>query len=133
MSETSKRILIIDDEPDIVLLLKSRLESHGFNVESAYSGEEGLEKIKDFNPDVILLDVIMPFMSGYTVCSHIKSDETLNRPVIMLTSRHREVDEQLGYLCKAESYIRKPHSGIKLIPEIERILGMKSDSTTSNS
>lgn len=122
MVKTNKRILIVDDEPDIAHMVKNRLESSGYSVELAHSGEEGLTKIRAEQPDLIILDVILPGMSGYEVCNRIKTEEALEIPVVMLTSRNQAIDEKLGYLCKADAYIRKPMSSDLLVPEIKRLL-----------
>lgn len=122
VKRNNKRILVVDDEPDIADMVKSRLESNGYSVEVVYTGEEGLKKMKQEQPDLIVLDVILPGISGYEVCRRIKIDDDSSIPVVMLTSRNQAVDERLGYLCKADSYIRKPMSSELLVPEIRRLL-----------
>ena len=118
-----KRILVVDDEPDIAMMVKSRLEANGYEVEVVHSGEECLKKIAGHSDvDLVVLDVILPHLSGYEVCAEIKIRKSMSLPVVMLTSRNKIIDEQLGYLCKADAYIHKPLSGELLIPTIEELL-----------
>ena len=118
----NKKILVVDDEVDTGLMVKARLESNGYDVDLALSGEEGLEKVGKTQHDLIILDVMLPGMNGYEVCSRIKLEQRLPVPVVMLTSRSQIVDERLGHICKADSYIRKPMSSELLLPEIQRLL-----------
>ena len=117
-----KKILVVDDEPGIAMMVKAKLESEGYMVDVAYTGEDGLEQVKQQKPDLVVLDVMLPQLNGYQVCAQLKEDVTLNVPVIMLTSRIQAIDERVGFLCKADAYIRKPYFGEKLIPEVERLL-----------
>ena len=126
MQTEKKRILLVDDDPDVTTLIQSRLQSNGYEVDVAHSGKEGLERIKSqAKPDLVILDVIMPGLSGYEVCAQIKSDINLCVPVLMLTSRSRTLDERMGYYCHADAYIRKPMSSELLIPEIMRIFAQQ--------
>lgn len=123
MPDKKFHILIIDDEADIAMMVKTRLENEGYHVDTASSAEEGLNLVhKGLRPDLFVLDVMLPGMSGYELCSSLKINENLDTPVIMLTSRIQFIDEKLGYLCKADSYIRKPLCGKLLIPEVKRLL-----------
>ncbi len=118
-----KKILVVDDEMDIACLVKARLEANGYEVDMAHKGEDGLTKIKeDPSFDLVVLDVMLPGISGYEVCSQIKADKTLSVPVVMLTARNRDIDEKLGYMCKADAYIRKPMCGEMLLPTIKKLL-----------
>jgi len=120
-----KKILVIDDKPEITTVVQSRLEHAGYDVSVANSGEEGLNKVKGYNPDLVVLDVIMDDLNGYEVCAAIKTDRH-DLPVIILTSCISKVNELLGYACRADAYIRKPHSSEQLLPEVEKQLN-KSD------
>lgn len=122
ISTLKKKILVIDDEPDIALMVKSRLESNGYDVDIAYSGEEALKRAEHENFDLYVLDVILPGISGYEVCVKLKTDRAVAAPVVMLTSRSKVVDEHLGFACKADAYVRKPLSGELLLPEIKKLL-----------
>ena len=121
-----RKILIIDDDADVVMVVRSRLEAQGYEVVTAYSGDAGIEEIKNENPDIIVLDVVLPGRNGYEVCAKIKADKELSRPVIMLTSRNKEVDKQMGFICKADAYVIKPRSGEDLLPHIERLINREA-------
>ncbi len=123
MIMTKKKILLIDDDKDITMVVRLRLESEGYDVEVANSGKEGLGKIEAQKPDLVVLDVMMEDKTGYEVCAEIKAGPLYDLPVIMLTSRVRAMDEKLGFMCKADAYIRKPHSSELLVPEIKKLLG----------
>ncbi len=104
-----KRILVIDDEVDLVNLLAMRLEAEGYEVMSAFDGQAGLDMVREERPDLILLDVMMPIMDGYQVCRFLKFDEELkNIPVIMLTARVQEKDKDIGRSVGADDYLTKP-------------------------
>lgn len=121
-----KKILLIDDQPEITTVVRSRLEHAGYEVEVANSGEEGLMKVSQYAPDLVILDVMMDDLTGYEVCAAIKSDHR-DLPVIMLTSCIKIIDEHLGYACRADAYIRKPLSSVALLPEIEKQLKQGED------
>ncbi|MFQ5543946.1 MAG: response regulator transcription factor [Nitrospiria bacterium] len=104
-----KKVLIVDDEPDIVESIKFSLELEGFETLEAQDGEEGLAKARREKPHLILLDVNMPKMNGYKVCRLLKFDETYKKiPVIMLTARTQDRDAQMGEQTGADEYITKP-------------------------
>ena len=106
---TPKKILIVDDEPVVVTLLKSRIESRGFKVETATEGFGALEKAKTWQPDFILLDIIMPGLDGFEVCRRLKAmKETAHIPVVLFTAAQ---ETQLGVLAQkagAARMIQKP-------------------------
>ncbi len=123
-----KRILIVDDEPDFCTIVQVQLEKEGFEVELAYNGEEGLEKIRANPPDVIVLDVMMPGKDGYEVCKELKADEKYaDIPVILLTAvashvtstRYSHAD---GMSTEADDYIAKPASAEEITQSIRRLL-----------
>ena len=118
------KILVVDDEEDILMVIKSRLEANNYSVITAQTGEEGLEKAIDHNPDLIILDLILPGMNGYEVCTRLKLDKIYDGPVIMLTARIRGIDVQLGYRCGASSYIPKPFFSDRLLGEVDRLLNV---------
>ena len=124
MIARKKRILVVEDDRDIAALVKSRLETNGYDVEVTYNGEDCLDVLGNdaFGADLVVLDVILPKMSGYEVCAKIKSRKSNLIPVVMLTSRNHEIDERLGFLCKADAYIHKPLSREYLLPTIEKLL-----------
>ncbi len=119
----SKRILIVDDEPEIVELLEMRLRKIGYTILTASDGMEGLEKARKEMPDLIILDVMMPKMDGFQVCRFLKFDEKYKKiPVLMLTSRGQDSDKNLGKEVSADSYMPKPYEVDALLKEIKRLL-----------
>src|SRR3990167_5608779 len=99
-----KKILVVDDEPGIAMMVKARLEEDGYDVNVAYSGEDGLEQFREQKPDLVVLDVMLPQLNGYQVCAVLKEKMATRIPVIMLTSRVQAIDERLGFMCKADAY-----------------------------
>ena len=125
-----KRILVVDDEPDFASIVQGNLEKEGFEVEVAYDGVEGLEKVKANPPDVIVLDVMMPEKDGYKMCKELKADERFaDIPVIMLTAVGDHVtstrySHQDGRSMEAEDYLAKPASGEEITASVKRLLGL---------
>jgi two-component system alkaline phosphatase synthesis response regulator PhoP len=112
------KILLVDDEKDIVEFLQYNLEQEGFKVITAYDGIEALEKMSQ-KPDLLILDVMMPRMNGYEVCSKIRSqDEYKNIPIVFLTAKSSEIDEVHGLDIGANDFIQKPISPKKLIARV---------------
>lgn len=117
------KILLIDDEIDLVEILKLRLEANDYEVIVATDGEEGLRKAREESPDIIILDLMLPKIDGYKVCGILKFDSKYREiPVIMLTARVREEDKKLGKEAKADAYITKPFDPQNLLDEIEKLL-----------
>jgi two-component system response regulator VicR len=112
-----KLVLIVDDEKNIVDILKFNLEREGFSTIEAYDGEEGLNKALKCDPDIILLDIMLPKMDGYTVCKNLR--QTLSTPVLMLTARDEEIDKVLGLELGADDYVTKPFSTRELIARVK--------------
>ena len=118
-------ILIADDEQDLVMMTKIKLESEGFRVIEAYDGEEVLRKIKE-KPDLILLDIMMPKMDGFQVCAKLKKNETTQKiPILMVTAKAQETDQKWGKECGADAYIIKPYSFDELIQKIREFLKIR--------
>jgi len=125
MSSNSKKILVVDDEELTTQLAKTFLEKHGFNVIIAFDGEEGLRMAKAENPDLILLDVMLPFMDGFEVCKKLKeSDNFKNTPILMFTAKGLISDIEKGQAVGADEYIIKPFSGKALVATIRKHLGI---------
>jgi two-component system, OmpR family, alkaline phosphatase synthesis response regulator PhoP len=125
------KILLVDDEPDIVEFLEYNLTKEGFEVLKAYDGTEALKKIID-KPELVLLDIMMPKMDGYEVCKRIRSMEGLEQlPVVFLTAKSGEVDEILGLELGANDYIQKPISPKKLIARVKSNLRKGPDAADS--
>lgn len=113
------KILLVDDEKDIVEFLQYNLEQEGFEVITAYDGKEAIEKM-EFNPDLVILDVFMPKMDGYEVCTKIRMMEVhKTTPVIFLTAKSSETDEIHGLNLGADDFIQKPISPKKLIARVK--------------
>ncbi len=112
-----KKILIIEDEKNIVDILKFNLKKEGFETLEAYDGEQGLEMAVSQDPDLVLLDIMLPRMDGFTVCRKLRQASMV--PVIMLTAREEEVDKVLGLELGADDYITKPFSHRELLARIK--------------
>ena len=115
------KILIVEDEPDMRLGLKDNLEFDGYVVDSAENGKEGYEKIIKNNYDLVLMDVMMPEMSGFEVCKQIRK-EGINVPVILLTAKGEEIDKVRGLEIGADDYITKPFSLRELLARVKAVL-----------
>ena len=123
MSEVKKKLLVVDDEKELVDLLRIRLEMNGYEVVTAYDGQEGLEKAKAEKPDLIILDLMLPKMDGYKVCALLKKDNRFNHiPIILFTAKAQEADIKLGQEVGAEGYLTKPYIPETLLAEIRRLL-----------
>ncbi|MDD5216486.1 MAG: response regulator [Candidatus Omnitrophica bacterium] len=122
-----RKILIIEDELDITKLLSFRLRKIGFEVLTAHDGEAGLREAREKRPDLIILDLMLPELSGEEVCKAIREcdDEIFSQtPIIMVTAKIGEVDRIIGKVIGANSYITKPFDIEKLVEEIHKILGV---------
>jgi len=121
------KVMVIDDEPDIVKLVKISLEMANFEVIEAYSGKEALEKVKTTVPDLFLLDIMMPEMNGYEVCQQLKASErTRHVPVVMLTAKGQKGDAEQGLKVGADDYIIKPFDPYELGEQVHELLTPKS-------
>ena len=112
-----KKVLIVDDEKNIVDIIAFNLKKEGFQVIKAGDGEEGLKKTFEQQPDIILLDIMMPKMDGYETCKKIR--EKLQTPIIMLTARAEEVDKVLGLELGADDYVTKPFGIRELVARVK--------------
>ena len=112
-----KKILIVDDEKNIVDILKFNLKKDGFDTIEAYDGEQALNLALSEKPDLILLDIMLPKMDGFTVCRKIR--QTMETPILMLTAKEEEVDKVLGLELGADDYITKPFSPRELIARVK--------------
>lgn len=119
-----KRILVIDDEPQMVEILKVRLEASGYGVISSYDGLDAVEKARREKPDLILLDIMLPRMDGYRVCRTLKFDERYKDiPIIMFTARAHEKDKETAEEVGADAYMIKPFEPRMLLDKIKELLG----------
>lgn len=127
-----KKILLVDDEKDIVEFLKYNLELENFEVIVGYNGKEALEKLRE-NPDLIMLDIMMPEMDGFETCKRIREEKGFeNRPIIFLTAKAGEVNEIKGLELGASDYIEKPISPKKLIARVKSNLRKSESMSVSN-
>lgn len=125
--EKKSKILIVDDNVDAVELLEKRLRSEGYNTADAYDGEEGLKKVVEYNPDLIILDVMMPKLDGYEVCKRLKIDEnTRYIPVLMLTAKSDVESKVKGLDIGADDYLPKPFDYKELSARIRSLLSIKA-------
>ena len=127
MSTNLKCILCVEDEPEMIDLIRLILGRRGFEVIGATGGVEGLKMVREQKPDLVLLDLMMPDMDGWEVYQQIKADEkTKGIPVIVVTAKAQSIDKVLGlHIAKVDDYIAKPFSPQDLLNSIERVLQKK--------
>ena len=120
----TKKILIVDDEPNIVISLEFLMKKEGFEVAVAVDGEEALAKVDSFRPDLVLLDVMMPKKSGFEVCEALRADPAkAGLVVVMLTAKGRETEVAKGLAIGADAYVTKPFSTKDLVAKVKSMLG----------
>jgi two-component system alkaline phosphatase synthesis response regulator PhoP len=120
---SKERVLIIEDEPNIIELVSYNLEKEGWLVSKAQTGEEGLEKIKEEHPDIILLDLMLPGIDGMEICRRTRQNKlTRDIPIIILTAKAEEADRVLGLESGADDYVTKPFSPRELVARIRAVL-----------
>ncbi len=125
-----EKILIVDDEPAMRLGLKDNLEFEGYEVELAEDGEQGLSKIEDGTFDLIVLDIMMPKISGFDICKKMRADKNFT-PIIFLSAKGEELDKVLGLEFGADDYITKPFGVRELLARIKAVLRRNSSSQQS--
>jgi two-component system alkaline phosphatase synthesis response regulator PhoP len=124
----AKKVLIVDDDPDLVEAVSTILESKGYAVSTAYGGVEGLKKAKTESPDLIVLDVMMPDKDGYAVCKELKADEKYRAiPILLLTAVVSNIPttkytHQMGMDTEADDYVDKPVEPQELVRRVEALL-----------
>lgn len=128
MNAKLKTILCVEDEPEMIDLMRLILGRRGFEVKGAAGGLEGLRIMREELPDLVLLDLMMPDMDGWEVYQQMKADErTKNIPVIVVTAKAQSIDKVLGlHIAKVDDYIAKPFSPQDLMNSVERVLKAKS-------
>lgn len=121
----SHKILIVDDEPNIVVSLEYLLKKEGFEVALAADGEEALAQVAAFAPDMVLLDVMMPKKSGFEVCQELRADPAqAGLRIVMLTAKGRDTEMAKGLALGADAYITKPFSTKDLVARVKSLLNM---------
>lgn len=124
-------VLLVDDDPDILEFLSYALKKEGYNVFTANDGEEGVEQAKKLNPDLILLDVMMPKIDGIEACQIIRNELSINKPIIaFLTSRSEDYSQIAGLKAGADDYITKPIRPRLLVSKVESLIRRKPESLT---
>ncbi len=119
-----KEILIVDDEPSIVVPIQFLMEQQGYNVLVAENGEDALDAIYKYKPDLILLDIMLPRIDGYEVCEIVRlNPDYRDTKIIFLTAKGREVEIAKGLALGADAYITKPFSNTELVSKVKELLG----------
>ena len=117
------RILIADDEPNIVMSLEFILQRSGFETAVARDGDEALQEVERFRPDLVLLDVMMPRRDGYEVCQTLRASGWTDLKIVMLTAKGRDTEVAKGLAVGADAYVTKPFSTRELVDQVGRLLG----------
>jgi DNA-binding response OmpR family regulator len=119
-----KKVLIVDDEPNIVVSLEFLMERHGYKIRIATTGDEVLPAVQEFAPDLILLDVMLPGRTGFEICQELRQDpEHRDVKIIMLTAKGRETEVAKGLALGADAYVTKPFSTKDLLSKVRELLG----------
>ena len=132
-SAGGERILVVDDERHIVRLVQVNLERAGYNIVTAFDGREALEQVASQHPDLVILDVMMPYVDGFEVLQTLrKNPATQNLPVIMLTAKAQDADIFRGWQSGVDSYLTKPFNPMELLGFVRRILDISRGSESGN-
>ena len=129
----AKKILVVDDEKPIADIIKFNLTKEGFEVETAYDGEEAVEKVESYNPDLLILDLMLPKKDGLEVAREVRKTHDL--PIIMVTAKDTEIDKVLGLEMGADDYVTKPFSNRELVARVKANLRRReiTENTTDKS
>ncbi|MGD1994264.1 MAG: response regulator [Anaerolineae bacterium] len=128
MEEQKKVVVCIEDEREMIDLVKLILGRKGFDLVGAVGGREGLETVRRLKPDLVLLDLMMPDMDGWEVYQQMKADDELKEtPVIVVTAKAQSIDKVLGlHIAKVDDYVTKPFSPQELLQSVNRVLGLET-------
>ena len=119
----AKKVLIVDDEPNIVLSVEFLMHREGYEVETAGDGQEALDMLSAGSPDLVILDVMMPRKNGFEVCAEVRADPARSGiPILMLTAKGREAEMKKGISLGADAYITKPFSTHDLVAKVHELL-----------
>ena len=122
------RVLVVDDEPDLVRILEFGLKAAGYQVETASDGQEGLKKAREQKPDIILLDLMLPKLDGYKVCRLLKFDERYKHiPIMILSARTQEGDQTLAHEMGANRVLTKPYEFSEILQHIQALLMLSAN------
>ena len=129
MSEDLRKVVCIEDELEMIELVKLILDRNKFEVTGAVGGQEGLDKIGEINPDLVLLDLMMPEMDGWEVYQKMKASESMRDiPVIVVTAKAQSIDRVLGlHIARVDDYITKPFGPQELLDSVERVIRIKRE------
>ncbi len=117
------RILIVDDEPNIVVSLEFLMRQKGYETQVARDGEEALAAVESFRPDLVLLDVNVPRRDGFEVCQKLRADGWTELKIVMLTAKGRDIEIEKGFALGADAYVTKPFSTRELVARVAAMLG----------
>jgi DNA-binding response OmpR family regulator len=121
---SAKNVLVVDDEPNIVLSLEFLMKQAGYSVRTAGDGESAMQAIQSDPPDLVLLDVNMPRRSGYDVCEAVRADPALKKVrIIMLTAKGRDIEREKGLALGADDYVTKPFATQEVVDKVQALLG----------
>ncbi len=128
MAEEKKVVVCIEDEPEMIALVKLILGRKGFDLVGAVGGREGLETVRKLKPDLVLLDLMMPDMGGWEVYQQMKADPDLKDiPVIVVTAKAQSIDKVLGiHIAKVDDYVTKPFGPQELLQSVNKVLGLEA-------
>jgi two-component system response regulator VicR len=128
MAERKRNVVCIEDEPEMIDLIRLILGRRGFELTGAMGGREGLDAIRRIRPDLVLLDLMMPDMDGWDVYQQMKADDNLKDiPVIIVTAKAQSIDKVLGlHIAKVDDYVTKPFGPQELLQSVEKVLGAKT-------
>lgn len=118
----ASKVLIVDDEPNIVLSLEFLMKQQGYETQVARDGEEALEEVERFRPDLVLLDVMLPRRDGFEVCQRLRADGWSDLKILMLTAKGRDVEIEKGLALGADGYVTKPFSTAELVARVADML-----------
>jgi DNA-binding response OmpR family regulator len=118
----SSKVLIVDDEPNIVLSLEFLMNQQGYETRVARDGDEALAEVERFRPDLVLLDVMLPRRDGFEVCQRLRADGWSELKILMLTAKGRDVEIEKGLALGADGYVTKPFSTAELVARVADML-----------
>ena len=130
----NKKILVIEDDPSSLRLTQYILKNKGYEVLTAPNGLEGLRKAQSENPDLVILDVMLPGIDGFEICSHLRADpQTARLPILMLSAKARAADKAVGLKAGADDYLSKPVAPSEILSKVENLLARKTGALHSDS
>jgi len=118
----TKKVLIVDDEPNIVISLEFLMKQRGYETSVARDGEDALAEVERFRPDLVLLDVMLPRRDGFEVCQKLRADGWAELKIVMLTAKGRDVEIEKGLAMGADTYVTKPFSTAELVTRVAEML-----------